>query len=129
MALDVNAAMDSIGTALTAISGLRVYDYIADSVAVPAAVVAFPDEFEYDHTLVRGTDRATFQVTVLVGKSSDRASRDALGAYLSGVGASSVKLALDAIGRHVRTMRARTAITTIGQQDYLSATFDVDWVQ
>lgn len=95
MALDLNATLDAIGVRLATIPGLRVYDYPPDSVAVPAAVVGFPDSVTYDETMARGTDSTVIPVTVLVQKVSDRASRDVLAAYLGGVGAASIKAAVD----------------------------------
>lgn len=130
MSLNLNTAMDAIGTALAGITGLRVSDYPADSVAVPAAIVAWPDEIEYDHTHARGTDRAVFKVHVMVGKVSDRASRDAINAYTNGAGtaSTSVKTALDAMGAHVRVAKATYSVMAVAGIEYLTATFDVDYV-
>lgn len=130
MALNLNTAMDAIGTALGGISGLRVYDFPADTIAVPAAVVAWPDEVEYDHTHRRGADRAVFKVHVLVGKVSDRTSRDALNTYTNGSGAvnTSVKATLDAMGPHVRVERVTFSVMTVAGVEYLAGTFDVDYV-
>lgn len=130
MALDVNAAMDAIGTRLGTINGLRVYDYPADNVAVPAAVVSHPDTITYDVTYARGCDMATVQVTVIVGKVSDRASRDALEAYRAGTGSSSIKAALDGnLGGAVQTARVTQAdalTLTLAGVEYAAATFDVE---
>lgn len=130
MPLNLNTAMDAIGTALGGITGLRVYDYPSDNIAVPAAVVAWPDELEYDHTHARGVDRAVFRVHVLVGKVSDRAARDQINAYTNGAGAAnaSVKTALDAIGPHVRVGKVAFTVMTVAGLEYLTATFDVDYV-
>lgn len=131
MSLNLNTAMDAIGTALAGITGLNVYSYIPDAVTVPAAVVGFPDEVEYDSTMARGTDRCRFQVTILVQKTNDQTARNDLAGYMNGAGTTTtaVKAALDAIGPYVRVERARVGITGVGQVDYLSATFDVDWIQ
>lgn len=130
MALNLNTAMDAIGTALAGITGLRVYDYPADNVAVPAAVVQW-EGVEYDFTHARGMDRGKFKVHVLISKVSDRASRDAVNVYTNGAGAAtvSVKAALDGIGPNVRVERATNSIfVTIAGLEYASATFDVDYV-
>lgn len=131
MGLNLNTAMDSIGTALGGISGLNVYPYIPDQVTPPAAVVGFPEEVEYDHTMARGKDRALFEVTVLVQKTNDQTARADLAGYMNGAGTAtdSVKSALDAIGSHVRVARARVGVTNVGELQYLSCSFDVDWVQ
>lgn len=122
--LDFNTTMDALGARLLTISGLRVYDFLADSVAPPAAVVALP-EITYDFTKGRGTDRVVFPVHVLISKVSDRASRDKYGAY-----AVSVKAAVDGtLGGTVHTARVVSAIASImsvAGTDYLAATFNVE---
>lgn len=131
MAINLNTAMDTLGTALAGITGLRVYDYLADNVAVPAAVVGLPQPLVYDHTHGRGSDRATFPVYVVVGKVSDRAARDALATYCDGTAAAtvSVKAALDAVaGCRVIDVDFTNPVMTIAGADYLAATFHVDLV-
>lgn len=131
MALDLNAAMDAIGATLKTIPGLRVYDYPPDAIAVPAAVVAFPDAVEYDRTYRAGSDSAVFTVHIVVGKMSDRASRDAVGAYVGRAGPS-VKTTLEAdptLGGAIQTLRAERAqlvTMTVGGVEYLAASFDVE---
>lgn len=133
MSLSVGAVMDGLGVRLASISGLRTYDYPADAVAVPAAVVLFP-ELSYDDTMARGADRATFQVLVLVGKASDRSARDALALYLNGTGAKSIKTVIEAdrtLGGSAQTTRvteARVETFTVGGADYLGARFTVEVV-
>lgn len=129
MAMNVNTAMDTIGAALAGVTGLRVFDFIPDNVSPPAAVVALPELLTYDHTHGRGTDRATFKVTVLVGKVSDRSARDKLAAYLDGTGAAtvSVKAALDAIAGG-RVTQAEIAVYTFPSGVFLGADFDFDYV-
>ena len=130
MALDLNAVMDAFGLRLGTIPGLRVYDYPPDSVAVPAAVVGYPDTVTYDETMARGTDSCTVTVTVLVGRISDRASRDALGAYLAGSGVRSVKAAVDGtLAGTVKDARVGSATVmsvTVGGVDYAAAAFSVE---
>lgn len=130
MALNLNTAMDAIGSALANITGLRVHDYVEEWVTPPAAVVDFPDTVEYDHTLMRGKDRAMFQVHLMVAKNSPRAARDELAGYMNGAGttSNSVKAAVDAIGPHVRVVQARKNVYTIAGVDYLGAVFEVDYV-
>jgi len=134
MALDLNAVMDAIGTRLSTVAGLRVADYAAQSVNPPQAIVSLPTEpVEYDAAMGRGADRVVIPITVLVGAVSDRASRDAIAAYVSGTGALSVKAAVEGTdatmggaAQTVRVMTARVDIVTIGAVDYLGATFDVE---
>lgn len=133
MALDLNAVMDAIGARLVGVTGLRVYDYAADAASPPAAIVALPEEVEYDVVAGRGADRVLIPVTVLVGRVSDRAARDQLARYVSGEGAESVKAAVEGgdppLGGAAQTVRvamARIDVVTLGAVDYLGASFDVE---
>lgn len=134
MAVDLNAVMDAIGTRLVGVTGLRVYDYAADAVSPPAAIVALPETVEYDVTAGRGADRVVIPVTVLVGKVSDRSARDQLAQYVSGTGAQSIKTAIEGgtdanlggVAHTVRITEARIDVVTIGAIEYLGASFDVE---
>lgn len=134
MSIDVSTVMDGLGVRLATISGLRVFDFAADSFSPPAALVGLPDTVEYDLTMVRGADRAAFQVYVLVGKVSDRSARDQLAAYMAGTGSSSVKAAIEAgetLGGAAHTTRvtgASVATVTSAGVEFLAAIFDVDVV-
>jgi hypothetical protein len=131
--MSVGAVMDGIGARLATISGLHVYDYPADAVAVPAAVIRFP-ELTYDATMARGADRATFPVSVLVSKVSDRAARDALSLYLNGTGARSIKTVIEAdrtLGGAAQSTRVTDVVVeafTVGGVELLGATFNIDVV-
>lgn len=130
MALDLNAVMDGLGARLATIAGLRVYDYPADSVQVPAAVVSYPETVEYDETFARGCDQLVIPITVVVGKVSDRASRDQLGAYIAGSGARSIKLAVDGTlsgaVHAARVFHSDVSAVVIGAVEYIGATFRVE---
>ena len=131
MSLDINAAMDLIGAALGTISGLRVFDFPADSVSPPAALVDL-EAVDYDAATARMADRATFKIFLVVGSEVDRSARDALHGYLNGAGAgtTSIKAAVDAIGgSKVRVTRAeKTPVTVAGQVFRAAAVFDVDYI-
>jgi hypothetical protein len=126
--------MDGLATRLGTISGLHVYGYAADDVVTPAAVVAFPDSVTYDTAMSRGADRITIPVHVLVGMVSDRSSRDALVAYMSGSGSSSVKAAVEGdvtLGSAADTTRVTdcaVSVMTVAGVDLLAATFNIDVV-
>ena len=90
-----NGVRAGLGTALDTITGLRVFDYVPDSLSPPAAVVE-PLEVDYDEAMRRGLDFYRAFILVIVGRMSDRSSQDRLDAYLAGSGASSVKAALEA---------------------------------
>lgn len=129
MALDLNSVMDQIGVRLLTISGLRVFDFMADNIQPPAAVVTLP-EVTYDVTKARGTDKAVFPIHLLISKVSDRASRDALSPYIAGTGASSVKAAVDGtLGGTVQAARVTGATVQVEQVagvDLLAAVFQVE---
>lgn len=122
--------MDQVATQLDTISGLRVYAYPADSVAPPAAIVSYPEEYEYDATYGRGSDRISLPVVVVAGKVSDRASRDELGAYVDGSGSSSVKAVLES-GTYtafdeLRVTGVEFDPVMIAGTNYISALFTLD---
>lgn len=132
VSLALNATMDALGVRLDTIPGLRVFDYPPDQIPVPAAVVGYPEAIDYDRAYQAGADAATFPIHVLVGKVSDRASRDAIGPYVARSGASSVKTVLEADPTlagaidSLRVVRATFSTMTAGGVDYLAATFDVE---
>jgi len=129
MALDLGAVMDASGTRLQTITGLRVADYPSDAANPPQAIVSLPETVEFDAVMGRGADRAVIPITVLVGKVSDRAARDALALYVSGSGASSVKAAVDGdlgLGASARVTGATISVVTIQAVDYLGASFEVE---
>ncbi len=130
--LNLNAVMDGLGVRLTAVTGLRVYDYPSDNAAVPAAIVGLPSDGEYDYTKARGSDRVVVPVTLLIGKVSDRASRDKLSDYVAGAGSKSVKAAIESdrtLAGAVSSVAVRFPsidIITLAGIDYLGAVFDVE---
>lgn len=132
MALNVNAVMDALGTRLATIPGLRVFDYTPDSVAPPSAMVGLPTDLEYDATKGRGIDRCVVPVMVVIGRVSERTSRDVMSLFLAGTGDSSVKTAIEldsdlgGAAQSVRVTGARSERVTFGAVEYLGATFDVE---
>jgi hypothetical protein len=128
--LDLNAVMDAVGVRLLTIAGLRVYDFAADQVAVPAGIVGLPETIEYDSTFARGSDRVVIPVHLMVSKVSDRAGRDVLGPYIAGSGSKSVKATLDGtLGGTVQTARVMSTTPQtfrVSDVDYLGATFRVE---
>lgn len=128
--MDLAAVMDEVAAHLKPIDGLRVYAYPPDDVTPPAAVVAYPDTLTYDATYGRGTDRMSVPVVVLVGKVSDRASRDRLAVYADGSGERSFKAALEVEDYttcdFVRVESAEFDVMRMAGVDYLAATFTLD---
>lgn len=128
----LNNVIDQIGTQLDTIAGLRVYDYPADRIVPPAVIVAYPESITFDETYGRGMDRLTLPILLMVGKVSDRASRDALSVYVDGAGAKSVKAVVESgvytAFHTVRVMNAEFDIVTVAGVDYAAALFDLDIV-
>lgn len=119
--------MDELGVRMDTVSGLRVYAFPPDTVSPPAAIIGFPDEYTYDATYGRGSDRMTLPVIVVVGRLSDRSARDRVSAYVSGSGTSSIKACLDGQGYTscdtVRVASVDIESVSIGGTDHLAAIF------
>jgi hypothetical protein len=93
--MDVKAVAEELAGKLDNITGLRAFSYPVDKLPLPGAVVAMPDEIDYDQTYGRGSDSMTFPLFVFVPRTNERAAAHALGAYLSGSGSKSIKAAVD----------------------------------
>lgn len=90
--------MDELAARIETISGLQVFSFPPDHVSPPTAVVTYPETYTYDETYGRGSDRLTVPVLVMVGKASDRASKDQLAAYADGSGLKSIKAVIEGDG-------------------------------
>jgi hypothetical protein len=116
---------------LATISGLRTTPTIPDNPSPPIAVI-LPQGVEYDNTFGRGMNTYTFAVTVIVGRVSERSGQNALDAYVSSTGSSSIKLAIEsdktlngkAFDLRVTDSRNYGELT-VGEVTYLSAEFTV----
>ena len=128
--MDVATIMDELATVLASITGLRVFGYPAPNVVPPAGFIGWPDEIDYDVTMARGAWSAKFPVLIAVGKGDVRSARDAISAYVSSTGASSVRAALGS-GRgaafdSARVTSARVEPISIAGIEYLAALLDVE---
>lgn len=129
--MNLGAVMQEIADRIDTITGLRVYAYPPNSVAAPAAIVSYPDTYTYDATYGRGMDRIEdLPVVLVVGKVSDRASRDKITQFVDGSGAKSIKQVVES-GSYTQFHTVRvTAVTfdmvTIAAVEYLGATFTLD---
>jgi hypothetical protein len=130
---DLSAIMDAIavraGAALP--TGTRMYAYPAADIAVPALVVAYPeDQIDFDITYGDGLNHAVFPVYVAVGQANDKAARDAISKYISSDGQRAIKAALDGtLGGVVQSAAVEgctIAQLAIGALEYLAARFDLD---
>ena len=130
--------MDDLAARLNTIEGLRVYAFPPDNVQPPAAVVNYPEAITYDGTFGRGMDRMTLPVMVMVGRASDRASRDQIAPYVEGSGVKSIKAVLEYEPAEVDPIEPYTAFDTVrvqgaefdmvsvGDVPFLAATFSLD---
>jgi hypothetical protein len=110
----------------------KVFGFPPDRVGgTPTAIVTYPDDYAYDATYGRGSDRIqNLPVVVLVGKVDDRGTRELIGKFADGSGDASVKQALES-GEYTAfdTIRVQTAdfdIVTVSGTEYLAATFACD---
>lgn len=123
--------MAQIATQLNTITGLRAFGFPIDSATPPAALVSYPEVYEYDATYGRGMDRIRdLPVVVVVGKPHDRSTLELLGKYVDGSGAASVKQVIEA-GTYtafegVRVTSAEFDVVNIAGTDYMAALFRLD---
>jgi hypothetical protein len=128
--VDLGAVMQAIGDRLDTVSGLRVFAYPPGSVTPPAAIVSFPASVTFDATYDRGMDELSLPVVVVVGRPTERSTRDLLAVYCDGSGASSVKYVLES-GTYqafetVRVTGIEFDVVAIGGVDYMAAVFDLN---
>lgn len=90
----VTEAAEALRTALANIDGLRVSEFIPDSLNPPLATVAV-DNVQYHTAFGHNNPRYTFTVAVVVARSSDRIAQRRLDGYLSADGAQSVRAAIE----------------------------------
>ncbi len=92
----ISTTRQAIKDALVAMP-LRAFDYAPQNLPTPCAIVGFPSRYNPNDTF---GDTATFviPVSIYVGYGSNRAAEDALEAYLSTSGDSSVVATIEAIG-------------------------------
>lgn len=88
---------EAIAARLSEISGLTAYDHVPDSVDSPAAVV-FGPEIEFDQAFMRGSDKMTFALVLIVSRNSPDDAQGLLDSFLAPSGATSVKTAVEGAG-------------------------------
>jgi hypothetical protein len=123
----------NLKTRLATISGLRVYDYVPDSINVPGAVVGQLD-ITFDASFNRGLDNATCTIILIVGRMSEQAGQSKLDGYLAGSGSTSVKAAIEAdvtLQGAVQTLRvtqATAGTVQVSNVDYLAYRYLVELI-
>lgn len=123
--------MDDVAVRLRSIPVFReVAAYPKGSVTPPAAIVAYPDDYNPNLTYNRGAARISLPVWVVVGKISERTARDLLSQFVDGDGAASIVAVLQARGYTAFSSLTVTNVDfdtfTDGSTDYIAAVFDCD---
>lgn len=127
------AVMDEIAERLRqapSLAGRRTHAFPPAQVSPPAAIVTYPSVYTYDESYARGLDHMTGVVVVVVGKPTERQTRDQLTKYCDGDGPESVKALLEPDGYTscdgVRVEGVEFDVYSIGGPDYLVAVFSLD---
>ena len=127
----------NLKTALSTITGMRVFDYVPDSTNIPtnnAFAIVGQLSMNYDYTLNRGFDSATCQIIVIVGRMSEKDGQTRLDGLLASSGSTSIKAAVEAdktLGGAVQTLRVVSAspgTITSANIDYLSYQYSVELI-
>ncbi len=93
--MELFAVREGLKLALQEVEGLRVFDYVPDTVSPPAAIVEFPETWTFDKAMGRGLDECFIPVLILVSRATDRAGNRGIEDYLS-TGHKSIKAAIEA---------------------------------
>lgn len=124
---------NGIGSNLSAISSLSVFNYVPDSIEPPTAVVGVVETVEYDTTIQRGADKYEIPVFVYVSRVDAQDSQETLDSYLASTGSSSIKTKIESdvtLGGSANSCRVIEAkevgVYTINNIDYLGVEFIVE---
>ena len=120
-----------IATNLATITGLRTGATIPENVNPPYAIIA-PSSMTYHASMRNGMTTYSFTITLVVGRADARSGQNALDAFCSSTGASSIRSAVESdrtLGGKVfdcvlTTMRNYGSLS-IGDNTYLAAEFDL----
>jgi len=115
-----------LATALDTVSGLNVSSYYPDDIVPPMGIVDNV-RVKFDASFKRGSDDMTFDVMVVVRRTSERAGQQALDAFVP-----LVKAAIEAdksLGGAAQSLQCQSmsgyAPLSVGDVTYLSASFAV----
>ena len=127
----------NLKTALSTITGMRIFDYVPDSTNIPtnnAFAIVGQLTMNYDFTLNRGFDSASCQIIVVVGRMSEKDGQSRLDGLLASSGSTSIKTAIEAdktLSGAVQTLRVVSAspgTITSANIDYLSYQYSVELI-
>jgi len=120
-----------IATNLATISGLRTAATIPENVNPPFAIVA-PSSMTYHASMRNGMTTYSFTVTLVVARADARSAQNALDAFCSSTGSSSIRNAIESdrtLGGKafdcVVTQMRNYGQMVIGDNTYLAAEFDL----
>lgn len=130
--MNLDEIMDEIADRIRTIDTLagRTFAYPPKKVEPPAAIVSYPDSIDFDATYGRGVDTINdLTVTVVVGKPTERTSRDRIAGYVAGSGPDSIKAALEVANPVAwddgRVSGIEFALAEIAGVEYLAAIFKI----
>ena len=128
----VSEVSKALRTALAEIDGLRVIEFIPDSLNPPMATVGI-DNVVYHGAFGAGNPLYLFTVSVVVARASDRIAQQRLDNFLSWDGGQSVRAAIEkdpTLCDTVQTCQVSSGgnVTSINIQEviYLSVEFNVE---
>lgn len=131
MAATVGEITVGLKNNLATITGLRCMDYVPDNFAPPCAVVLL-ESVDYQRAFAGGGAQHRMKVTVIVGRTSERAAQSSLDAYLSYGGNKSIRTAISSdltLGGKAQTLIVESAdnirMITQGDANYLAVDFSV----
>mgnify|MGYP003128797397 CR=1 FL=1 len=121
---------EGMATNLATISGIRVYEEVPDSPALPCAVIEI-DRVNYNLASQRGLTEYTFTIHAIVVRTTERRAQRKLDLFIDD-GARSIKTALESdstLGGAAFDLRVSElqdiGPTTIGDITYMAAKFAV----
>jgi hypothetical protein len=122
--------MDEVADKLRPITGLQVFAYPEKMITPPTAIITYPDDYTFDETYGRGSDRITLPVHLIVADVTAESSKYQIAEYCDGSGARSVKAIVEA-GTYTSCDSVRVSNIDFGTMkvaglDYISAVFDLD---
>ena len=127
----ITALRAGLATRLGTISGLRTTTETPDTISPPISIINV-GSVNYDRAFQRGLDEYNFVITVIVGRVGERSAQRLLDSYVSPLGASSVKLAIEldrTLGGICDSLRVTDmrnyGSLVIGDITYLAAEFNV----
>lgn len=120
--MDLAATMDALATAAsTGTTTGRSYAYPVDDAQPPCVIVGYPTEWDFDVTMTVKNAKATYPVWYVVGKVTEKATRDKVSAAVL-----VLKTALEAASLVIRVVRSAFEPVVLGGVTYMSVRLDCE---